>query len=86
MNSTAPIRTTPESAFTLSSDLTSQEVRELSDTIIARSTANLKALAATGEDLNEGFTIGHGDVMDVLWGIEGSFNQLRQLAATAAVE
>ena len=73
-------RTTPEEAYTLPSNLSTMEVEELTDTIITRTEANLAALAACGGDLSEGFTLPHKDVMNVLWGIEGSLSQLRHLA------
>jgi len=76
-------RTTPETAFTLPTVLTANEAQELTDTIITRTEANLSVLAEFGADLTEGFTIQHKDVMNVLWGLEGSLYQLRKLSEIA---
>lgn len=76
-------RTTPETALIFPSDLTALEVRELSNSIATRALATMKTLAESGADLEEAFTLEHKDVMDVLWALEGSLDQLRQLSEIA---
>ena len=73
----------PEDCFTFDKNVDKSKLYDPTYLLLSRALSSLSLLQDNGQDVNEGFTVSHGTVVESLAGIRANLNQAINLLELA---